>query len=663
MFILHASCTNLWWQAAMPRRRTAARRVLAAFAPPLLLQQPFRHRRVCSWLHAEIPSHYLVRFAARLWQFKCSCAEWIRSLRHFDRSFRSRGLSAAPVQLLTNNGARIADATSSLSGAFEFRPVASGSYVIKVPSFDGFALKSIAIRVPLHSTGLVIKLEPDRVVQMVNVEDNQAISTDPTANKDAVSYRAEDLRSIPIFDQDVLGALTPFLDAGSISSGGVSIVVDGVEMKGATVSSSGIAEVAVNNDPYSAEFGRPGRGRIEIATKPGTPQYHGELNLTTRDATFNANNYFSTSRSPEQRRIIEGNVTGPIGHGGHTTFLLSAESKIDNAYSFIHAIGPQGAISENVSTPEHDTEASLRVTQDLSSAHRLSVGYNFELDSTRNTGVGGLVLAEAGSNNDSREDDLIINDRIIVSPKIVNQFQITVEKDKDATKSVTDAPSIQISSSFTGGGAQADVARSENTIHISEVVSVTHRNHYLRFDANIPQISRRAVDDNTNRLGTFGFNALADYVKPNPTPYVFTSQQGAGRGIYWINEIGGFVQDQIRISPQMLLTLGLRYQWQTYISDKKNFAPRVSLAYSFNSKTILRVGSGIFFGRTGGDFPATSKLHNGVVFRSYQVLNPGYPNPLAPGQSITALPTNIVRTAANLRTRIPFSTASAWRDS
>jgi hypothetical protein len=68
---------------------------------------------------------------------------------------------------------------------------------------------------------------------------------------------------------------------------------------------------------------------------------------------------------------------------------------------------------------------------------------------------------------------------------------------------------------------------------------------------------------------------------------------------------------------------------------------------------LLRGGSGIFFDRTGGDFPGTFKVHNGQVLRTFQILNPGYPNPLPPGQSFTALPNSIVREAPDLRT--PYS--------
>src|SRR4029077_1195024 len=121
----------------------------------------------------------------------------------------------------------------------------------------------------------------------------------------------------------------------------------------------------------------------------------------------------------------------------------------------------------NVSTPNSNAQISIRITHDFSPNHRLSIGYNFENSTSTNAGVGGITLAEAGYNLNSREDDAIFNDRIIITPNLINQLQITFEKDEDVTQSVTNAQSIQVSGSFIGGGAQADVARTENTIHIN----------------------------------------------------------------------------------------------------------------------------------------------------------------------------------------------------
>ena len=38
----------------------------------------------------------------------------------------------------------------------------------------------------------------------------------------------------------------------------------------------------INQDPYAAEFQRPGRGRIEVVTKAGSDAYHGSLDATLR---------------------------------------------------------------------------------------------------------------------------------------------------------------------------------------------------------------------------------------------------------------------------------------------------------------------------------------------------------------------------------------------
>jgi hypothetical protein len=557
-------------------------------------------------------------------------------------------VSGSSLELQSTTGSPIAQTLSTATGNFDLPDVPAGSYILSIPAANGFAAQSRPLRISASLSSLKIKLSPESVAQTIDVGNAPSLSTEAADNKDAVTVSGNDLQKLPVFDQDYVAALTPFLDSGSVSSGGATILVDGVEMKSSTVSPSAIAEVRINSDPYSAEFGRPGRGRINIITKPGSAEFHGTLDFIDRDAIFNAKNYFAPTRPPEQRRISEGHLTGPLGHGGHTTFLLSGDRRQDDTAVAVHAFGPQGLIASNVLAPRRDTQVSLSVAHDFSPAHRLSIGYNFEYGTRQNMGVGGIVLPEAGINTDSREDDLIFNDRIIITPNLLNQLQITLEKDEDVSRSVTNAPSLQIQDSFTGGGAQADLNRTENTVHINEIVSWTYKNHYIRFGFNGPQISRRAVDDQTNRLGTFNFNSLTDYT--NSTAYVFTQQQGIGRGLYWANELAGFVQDDIKLTKDFQLTLGLRYQWQTYINSTNNFAPRISAAYSVDNKTILRAGTGMFFDRMGGDFPATFKLHNGIVLRSFQILNPGYPDPLPPGKPITALPSSIVRVGAQLHT-------------
>jgi hypothetical protein len=556
------------------------------------------------------------------------------------------GISGATVQLNTPEGLLIRQAQTDSHGDFALLELPRGNLSLVVPAYSGFAARTLVIHLTGDVSGIKVNLNTESVHQEITVGTDSAMSTDPSANRDTITTTGDELRKLPVFDQDYIAALTPFLDASAGSSGGVTIIVDGVEMKSAGVSASAIQEVRVNNDPYSAEFTRPGRGRIEIITKPGTPVFHGEANFIFRDAIFNAKNYFSPERPPEARRIYEGHIGGPVGRGGHTSFIASATYREQNTAAVVNALGPNGPINENVLTPNRNSQYSIRLTHDFSAAHRLSVGYNFEDSSSTNAGVGGITLPEAGYNLNSREDDAIFNDRIIVTPHLINQLQITLEKDEDVTGSVTEAQSIQVSGSFIGGGAQADLARTENTIHVNEIVTWSHGKHYIRAGIQLPQFSRRAVDDHTDRLGTFKFSSLASFA--GNSPYVFTAQQGLGRAFYWINEFGWFIQDQVKVSPKLQMSLGLRYDWQTFLPDNNNFAPRVSLAFApGKGKTIIRAGAGVFYDRTGGDFPATVKLHDGIVLHSVQIQNPTYPSFGSGGSN---LPTNLVRFDQHVRT-------------
>ena len=255
--------------------------------------------------------------------------------------------------------------------------------------FLGFAARTVPLHLTKSIPALNITLALASVSQEVTVDGGQVLSTDAAANRDVITITGDELRKLPVFDQDYIGALTQFLDPSSVSSGGVTLVVDGIEMKSVGVSPSAIQEVRINNDPYSTEFSRPGRGRIEITTKPGSPEFHGEFNFLFRDAIFNARNYFAVTRPPEARRLFEGHFTGPVGRGGSILPSHRFGRVRDNATPPLvvdGAVGLNGpVIVENVVTPHRNSQAALRVTHDFlaSAANRLQIGYNYEGGSVR----------------------------------------------------------------------------------------------------------------------------------------------------------------------------------------------------------------------------------------------------------------------------------------
>jgi hypothetical protein len=169
--------------------------------------------------------------------------------------------------------------------------------------------------------------------------------------------------------------------------------------------------------------------------------------------------------------------------------------------------------------------------------------------------VGGTVLSEAGVNTSDTEVEAYYNDSYAITPKVVNQLRLILGRELHPATSVTDAPAIVVPGSFTGGGAQADRIQTEVHGIMNDTLSWSHGNHELRAGINVPDVSRRGLIDHTNIGGTYTFSTLADYASARPFSFI---QQGGIHSMNFVEVVlGGFVQDEFRLRPN-LLVLGRR---------------------------------------------------------------------------------------------------------
>ena len=548
----------------------------------------------------------------------------------------------ASVRLLASDKPLQSIQTGS-TGGFRFSGLAAGAYVVDA-RHEGFSDATARVRLgPRSRTGLTLTLEVAGITSAISVDDsNGQVSAETSGNRDAAAVSSNLMEKLPVFDQDYVSRMSVFLDAGSTGTGGSSLVVDGMEASSLGVSASAIQEVRINQNPYSAEFARPGRGRIEIITKDAGAAFHGALGFTFRDSYLNARDYFARVRAPEQRRILEGALLGPLGRGGKTAFLLSGSRQEDNLQAVVYALTLSGPVQETTPSPRGLTQLALRISHQFSSNHAMFWQFNDREYPGHNLGVGGLTLPEAGTNPDHWEREFVVNDRLSVTPRLINQFQALVGREHERMSSVTSAPSIVVEGAFTGGGAQTDLLRTENHIQLNDLASWSSGKHLLKFGWNVPDWSRRGVDNRNNFGGTFYFSTLQDYAAQRP--YAFRIQQGADHAVYWQKETGLFVQDEFKARPGLSLAVGLRYDWQNYLHDDNNFSPRLAFAYAPGKRTtVLRGGAGVFFDRTGAGPLADLVFYNGQRLRNYLIPNPGYPDPYAAIGTLASQSPEIVR--------------------
>lgn len=574
---------------------------------------------------------------------------------------------AARVVLVDGAGVE-RDATSDTDGRFVIRGVAPGVYTLRVEAegFSEFVKESFAV-VSGANQPLDVTLSVAAVDEQVDVNADNGISTSSDSNADAIVLKERDIAALPDDPDELAAALQEMAGPGA-GPGGPQFVVDGFQ-GGRLPPKESIREIRINSNPFSAEYDRIGFGRIEILTKPGSDRFRGTAFFSFNDESLNARNAFAPTRAAQQERRYGGNVSGPVGK--RASFFLDFERRETDEFSTVAAT----VLDQNLNPlfftttlpqPARRTTFSPRFDLQAGEKHTLTFRYGFTEQTSDGNGVGAFALPTRSTSSESRDHELSIGDTFIVNPGLVSETRIQLRRRRSTSMADVDAGSaLIVADSFLDRSSAGRTERGEDRLEIQQNFLFSRGNHSFKAGVRVRGVKLTEFST-SNYVGTFTFagdverdpatgaprpgndviSSLEQYRRtllglPGYGPSQFTLSAGEPYASVNQWEMGVYFQDEWRVRQNFTFSYGLRYENQTNAGGEHSFAPRIGLAYSFNSadgrpKAVLRAGVGIFYDDVDEDLTLDQTRFDGIRQQQFIVPRPSFfpnvPTPTELGQ-------------------------------
>jgi len=621
-------------------------------------------------------------------------------------------ITKAAVRLINAKGESL-DTATNREGIYEFKSVAAGTYTLKAVA-KGFSLftqenvEIVAGQVKQVNIGLQIQIEE----QKVEVTDQTTkVDLDPSSNAGMVVMKGKDLEALSD-DPDELQSELQALAGPSAGPNGGQIYIDGFTA-GQLPPKASIREIRINQNPFSSEYDKLGYGRVEILTKPGTDQLHGQFSVMGNTQAFNSRNPFEgTAQTPGYYSTqYSGNLGGSITK--KASFFFNIERRNLNELAVVDTpfVDPATLqitqINEASPNPRGRTNVSQRFDYQVTPTNTLTARYQYWRNSESGDGVGSFNLPAVGYNSLETEHTFQMTDTQVLSPRTINETRFQFVREGNNQNPLGMAPTISVQGAFITGGSSGGLYHdTQNRYELQNITYMTFGKHAIKYGGRL----RSTTDDNSTGAKFNGVYSFGSRINPTmtgcnvPNPpsvciisgiqaYVITltnlqagnavTVNGGGASFYSLSSNASgiataneswldgavFVQDDWRIRTNVTLSAGLRFETQNNVADHADFAPRVGVAWALDGnaknkspKTVLRAGFGIFYDRFTSDLVLEQELLNGVIQQQYLIQNPSFfdPNKVVPpsqfAQTTSSAPQTIYVVNPNLRTPYTMQT-------
>ncbi len=581
------------------------------------------------------------------------------------------GVPQAKVALINDETNARTNAVSDASGEFTsaFLPVGRYSISIEASGFKGQKQTGVELSAG-QRVAVEYRLDLGSVTEVVEVTSSSPLVNTVSAEQREGKTETQ-VRELPLARRDwtnIIGLGTGVSNQGTgvslngLPGAGFRLTVDGTDAEGdpevpslgmaqnfnpiRTVSMEAISELAVTKGIPSAEVANTMSGGINIITKNGTNAYHGSLFLNNQVEDFAARPQFAATKGPLVYNQFGGSLGGRIVRdklfffgvyeGYRQRRALTITGNVPTADFRARAIAAvpayrpffdlfplptapsvPGALTSfyvtNASNAGNDNHAVSRVDYYIKQNLIMSARYTRGRPSVENPRIQAANsqvftgISESGTLN-----------FVYSQPTWSNETRFGVNHNEvSRVDGIYTLGLAGITGNLGFGTSGETLTRAGETLSWENVSAKTIGRHNLKMGGIH---LRRYVRRQNVESPDIQYTNEADFLANIPSRIQVTWGVLPFQMTQW--QVGGFVQDDFRVSRRLTLNIGMRYDYYSvpqerdsrlfnlsdfgrgpllpsssiYRADKNNFSPRVGFAYMLDDdgKTVIRGGSGVF---------------------------------------------------------------------
>ncbi len=378
-----------------------------------------------------------------------------------------------------------------------------------------------------------------------------------------------------------------------------------------------VSEMSVLTSSFSAEYGASTGTVVNLQTRRGGDQFHGQLLELWRPGPGQARLSGFTAANAASGNDVTADtlgqtavsLSGPLSR--ETQFSLAGEfNRQQRASPVTSPLAPGSFVGRY-----RGWLGLLRLDRQLNASNSAFLRANFDdfYDTNPNGTVGGANLPSVARTFRRRTYAAVLGETAVLSAHLLNnlraQFQLAspiTEFDPVVFGTQFVVP-ISSGGTFTSGTSQAALLLNRQ-YELVETLSYARGRHTLNVGGEVTAAHSGGNSKEFGGplfLGRFTYRTCTQAAAVCQSPAflndirnVANYQQSYGNASYRVDDQlwALFAQDDVHVTSRFTANLGMRYERQTFTDATRDFAPRVGLVYDLagGAGLVLRGGFGLY---------------------------------------------------------------------